>query len=190
MRHDESTDQARRYTPGGSPDIFEFIVFVLELAVEGSGEILAEEVTRAGLQGFTILHERLDAESFYGAGKPFAGRFTALDHRHGHVIFRQARVDIQNFTGFLERFFFGGVGRMTFLPQELHRSQKQPRPHLPANHVGPLVDQNREVAPRLDPLAVGIPDDGFTRRAHDEVFFQPGVGVRYQATAGFINFEA
>src|SRR5262245_42961985 len=61
---------------------------------------------------------------------------------------------------------------MAFLPQELGRSQKQPRPHVPANDVTPLIDQQRPVSIRLDPVPKRIPDDRFRRRPNDQRFFQ------------------
>jgi hypothetical protein len=48
---------------------------------------------------------------------------------------------------------------MPFLPEELGRAKKQTRAQLPANHVGPLVDQQWEIPVRLDPVLVCMPDD-------------------------------
>ena len=57
---------------------------------------------------------------------------------------------------------------MPFLPEELCRAQERPRHFLPADDIGPLIDQDGKVAPGLDPLRVERADDRFRRRAHDE----------------------
>ena len=42
---------------------------------------------------------------------------------------------------------------MAFLPKKFAGAQKHSRPHFPANDIGPLVGQHRQIAPRLDPPA-------------------------------------
>ncbi len=61
-----------------------------------------------------------------------------------------------------------GVGGVTFLPQKFHRAQKEARAQFPAHHVGPLVDQQRQVAVGLNPFLEGPADDRFRGRAHDQ----------------------
>ena len=62
----------------------------------------------------------------------------------------------------------GLVRGVPFLPEELGRAQERPRHLLPADDVGPLVDEDGQVAPRLDPLRVHRADDGFGRRPDDQ----------------------
>ena len=40
------------------------------------------------------------------------------------------------------------------LPEKFGGSQEWRRAFLPAHHVAPLIEQQRQVAPGLDPLAV------------------------------------
>ncbi len=61
---------------------------------------------------------------------------------------------------------------MALLPKELGGAQEHARAQLPADDVGPLVDQNRQVAIALDPLREEMADDGFRRRANDVGLFQ------------------
>ena len=68
----------------------------------------------------------------------------------------------------LLRLGLGLVRRVAFLPEELRRPQERPRDLLPAHHVGPLVDEHGQIAPRLDPLRVHRADDHFRRRTDDE----------------------
>ena len=77
-----------------------------------------------------------------------------------------------------------GVGGVAFLPEELGGAEEQPGAHLPADDVGPLVDEQRQVAVALDPLLVGVPDDGFGRGADDERLFQFGGGIDVQGLTG------
>ena len=62
----------------------------------------------------------------------------------------------------------GLVRRVPFLPEELRRAQERPRHLLPADDVRPLVDEDRQIAPRLNPLRVHRADDRFRRRPDDE----------------------
>nr|GFC75354.1 hypothetical protein [Tanacetum cinerariifolium] len=52
------------------------------------------------------------------------------------------------------------VGGVAFLPQKLGGAQEEARAHFPAYHVGPLVDEQRQVAVALNPVFVSAPDDG------------------------------
>ena len=56
---------------------------------------------------------------------------------------------------------------MSFLPEELAGAQKQARAQLPADHVGPLVEQQGQVAVAVDPLGEEMADDGFRGRPDD-----------------------
>ena len=49
--------------------------------------------------------------------------------------------------------------------------------YLPADHVGPLVAEDGEVAVGLNPVFVGAPDDGLGGGADDELLFELGGGV-------------
>ena len=69
---------------------------------------------------------------------------------------------------FFVRLGLGLVRRVPLLPEELRRPQERTRDLLPADDVGPLVDEDGQVAPRLDPLGVHRPDDGFGRGPHDQ----------------------
>ncbi len=172
VRHDQGTDQSRRNAPACGPGIFAFAALGLEHDLLGLGEILAQEVARAGLQRFAILHHRFDRKRLDGTGKSFGRCFAADDDRHRHPVFGKVGVDIDHPLGFFDRFFAGGVNGVSFLPQELGGPQKHPRPHFPADDVGPLVDQNRQIAMTLHPLGVRGADDRFAGRANDQRFFQ------------------
>src|SRR5947209_19364585 len=69
--------------------------------------------------------------------------------------------------------------RVPLLPQELGRAQEEAGALFPAHHVGPLVDQHWEIAPRLDPARVEVAEDRLAGRSYGEALgqlFAAGVG--------------
>ena len=66
----------------------------------------------------------------------------------------------------------GGMRGMTLLPQELRRAQEQARAHLPAHHVRPLVDQQRQITVTLHPLGETCADDRLAGRPHHQRLVQ------------------
>jgi hypothetical protein len=65
--------------------------------------------------------------------------------------------------------FFGRlVACVSLLPEELRRPEKGPGDLFPADDVGPLVDEDGQVPPGLDPLRVHGVDNGLARRAEGE----------------------
>ena len=56
-----AADQPRRDAPARRPGVFELVLLVDEFHVERLGEVLAQEMRRAGLQRLAVLHHRLDA---------------------------------------------------------------------------------------------------------------------------------
>ena len=77
---------------------------------------------------------------------------------------------------------------MAFLPQEFSGAQEGTGTHFPANDIGPLVDQQRQISIRLDPVFVCIPDDGLLSGTHNQFFFQSGIRVHDQSAAVWIVF--
>ena len=79
---------------------------------------------------------------------------------------------------------------VAFLPEEFGGAQEDARAHFPAHDVGPLVDQNREVAIGLDPLRVARADDRLGGRADDQRLGQRtgrnhfAVGIDLEAVMG------
>ena len=84
------------------------------------------------------------------------------------MIARKCLVNIEHPLCFLARFGFGFVNGVAFLPEELCRAQKNARPHFPADDIGPLVDQDRQIAIGLDPLGVTRADDRLRRWPNDQ----------------------
>ena len=94
--------------------------------------------------------------------------FSPEIHRHGRDVLGDVAVDVEHPRDFFGRFLLGRVRGVTFLPQEFQRAQERPRALFPAHDVGPLVDEDRQIAVRLHPLGVHRADDHFGGRADRE----------------------
>ena len=171
-------------TPQRGPGKFELPVLVLELDIEGLGKVLAQEMTGACLQGLAVLHHRLDALRVHGSGELLPFALGPGDDRHGHPVLREGTIDLEHAPGLFLRFRLVGMGGVAFLPEKLGRAQKEPRTHLPANDVAPLIDQQRQIAIALDPVPVRVPDDRFGSGPHDQLFLELGLRIDLQALAG------
>ena len=64
------------------------------------------------------------------------------------------------------------MGGVAFLPQELGRAQEEDGALFPAHDVAPLVDQHRQVAPRLDPLRIEVAEDRLAGRPQRQALLQ------------------
>ena len=185
VRHDHAADEAGGHAPRGRVRVLLGTLLVLELDVAGLGEVLAEVVRGAGLEGLAILHHRFDAERVDGAGETFALGLTALDDRHRHVVLGEVGIHLEHLVGLLDGLGFGRVDGMAFLPEELGGAEEEARAHLPADDVGPLIDEDREVAVGLHPLGVSLADDGLGSRADDERLFELTGGDELAIRSGF-----
>ncbi len=61
---------------------------------------------------------------------------------------------------------------MALLPEEFGRPQEETGHLLPAHDVGPLIDQQRKVAPGLDPFRVHAADDRLGGRSHGQTLLE------------------
>ena len=190
VRHDEGAHQSGADAPRSGPNVRLPSFLVGKRDVEGLGEVLAQEVGGAGLQGLAILHEGFDAVGVLGACEALALGLHPLDDGHRHEVLGEVRVDFEHLLGFLDGLVLRGVGRVAFLPQEFRRAQEQARAHFPAHHVGPLVHEQRQVAVALDPVLVSVPNDGLRRGSHDEFFFQARVRIHHHALSVGVVLEA
>ena len=96
-----------------------------------------------------------------------------FDDRHRPARVSQSlRVQVENHPRFGFGLLRGLVRGVPFLPEELGRAQERPRHLLPAHDVRPLVDQDRQIAPRLHPLRVHRADDRFRGRTDDQLLFE------------------
>ena len=78
---------------------------------------------------------------------------------------------------------------MSFLPQEFCGSEEEAGTHFPTHHVCPLVAKNRQVAVRLDPITIGVPDNCLGCRTDNQFFFQLGGRIDYDTCAVVVCFQ-
>jgi hypothetical protein len=166
--HDQTADEARGDAPRRRPRQRPLLVLIDELDLVGLGEVLAEVVRGAGLQGLAVTHEGLDGVSAGGARELLGVALRAEVHGHGQNVLGHLAVHLEDVERLLLRFFGGGVKGVAFLPEELGGAQEGAGHLLPAHHVAPLVEKNREITPRLHPLGVHRADHGFRGRTDGE----------------------
>ena len=79
---------------------------------------------------------------------------TATNNRAGKELFVDQGVHLLHLVLELTSFFCGGMCGMTFLPQELSRSNEGSRMlELPTDHVRPLVGEKGQITMGTDPLS-------------------------------------
>ena len=168
VRHDECADHARADAPARGVHKLPRVVATEELDVRRLGEVLTEVVRGAGLDCLFVLHHGFDGQGADSAGEALALRLLTRDHRDGQMLAHELLVNAVHEFRFGDGLFGGFMRRVAFLPEELGRAQEQTRAHLPAHHIGPLIDQQRQVAVALHPACKGSTDDRLRSRANDE----------------------
>ena len=159
--HDEGADEAGADAPAGGPGVLDGVGLVGERNIKCLGEVLAQVVGRAGLQGAAVLHHGFDAVGAQGAGELLAVGFEAAQDGQGHFFFDEVGIDvIEDHKRFGLGLGLGGMDGVAFLPEELGGAQERAGAHLPTHDVGPLVDQDGQVAVRANPFGVEVTDDG------------------------------
>src|SRR5262249_26301220 len=96
----------------------------------------------------------------------------ALDDRHGHDVLGDLGVDVEDAEHLFDGFVVAGVRGVAFLPEELGGAKEHAGAQLPAEDVGPLVDQYREIAPALNRAGKEVANDGFGGWAYDVGLFE------------------
>ena len=115
----------------------------------------------ACLDRLPVLNHRFDTERLDCARKALALGFLAAENRNRQMITHESFIHLEHLLRLLTRFGFGFVHGMPLLPEKFRRAQKEAGPHLPADDVRPLVDQDRQITITLDPFCVGRADNGF-----------------------------
>ncbi len=123
-------------------------------------------------------------------GKRSLSDFSPGEDRYRGIIAHEGFVNIEHLLRFRARLGFRFVHGVAFLPEEFGCAEKEARTHFPAHDVGPLVDQDRQVAIGLHPLRVGRADDCLRSRPNDERLGQRtgrhhfSLGVHFQPMMG------
>src|SRR5262249_51311030 len=96
----------------------------------------------------------------------------AFDHRQGDIFLGESAVNTKHSQRLFLRVLIRRMRRVPLLPEELRSPQKQPRTHFPPDDVAPLVDQQRQIPIRLNPISKRVPNDGLRRRPNDQRLFE------------------
>ena len=73
------------------------------------------------------------------------------------------------------------------MQHELDKMFKETGAHLPAHHVAPLVAHQGQVAPRVNPVLISVPDDRLRCGADNQFLLQLGSGVNHHAAVGSLQ---
>ena len=114
---------------------------------------------------------------FVGAGEALVGGLLAGDDGHREHSFRELTIDFEHLQCLGHGIVTVGVRGVPLLPEKFRGAQEEARAHLPAHDVGPLVDEQRQVAIALDPALERVADNRLRRRPHDERLLQLGFGI-------------
>jgi hypothetical protein len=177
VHHDDRADRPPAEAPRGAVRMAPLVVAVEEADVEGAGEVLAEVVARAHLQRPPIAHEGFARQGRVGAGELLGVALAAGDHRDRQPLLPDFAIDIEHALGLLPGLGRGLMECVALLPEKLSRSQERPGSQLPADDVGPLVDEHRQVAVALDLVAIDLADQRLGGRANREPLGQLSVAA-------------
>ena len=169
VTHDEPADHPGGGAPRRGPAQLLLAVGVEVLDVEGLGEVLAQLVAGAHLQGLAVAHHGLARHGVDGAGEAVVAGLDAEELGHGEHVHHEVGVGVVQDPGRVGAGVgLGGVGGVALLPEELGGPQEQPGSQLPAHDVAPHVQQQRQVAVALGPLGHELADDRLGRGPHDD----------------------
>ena len=172
MTHDQGPHKSGRDTPRACPYVIQDSFFVGKLYFEGLGKILPQEVRCTSLQSFSILHEGFYTISIISPSKAFTLSFMSTNHRDTHIFFYKGSIYIVHFLGFFHSFLTCGMGGMSFLPKKLSGTEEEASAHLPTHNICPLVNEQGKVTVGLYPVLIGVPNNGLTGGANNELFLQ------------------
>ena len=167
VHHDHHADRARRQAPAVLPHELALYASPAPAAptaavrlvadVEHAREVLAQTVRRGALDRATVRrHERLHRRRVQTARELLLLGLAALDPGHGEQLLVDARVVVKDLQHLLLRLLLRRVRAVALLPQELARADERRRVlELPAHHVRPLIQTQRQIAVAADPARVG-----------------------------------
>lgn len=159
MNHDHDTDRPRRQTPRILPnvDLFPITRRIFDDDVEHLAEVLTETMRRRSLNPSSDRrYETLDRRRIQSTGEFLLFALDSGDDGHSEEVFVNSSVEFEDLSNFGAGFFFGQEGRVTFLPEEFSSTKEGLRRfEFPADDAVPLIELEREVAVRADPLRAG-----------------------------------
>ena len=175
--HDDPANQPGRNPPAGgvAQRLLAFLVLIPDPC--GFSESGAQIMRGASLQRLAVLHHRLDRIGRGGTGETLVFRLFARDDRDREVFFGVGAVHFERAQSFGHRIRLVSVRGVAFLPEKFAGAQEHAGAHFPTHDVGPLVGQQGQIAPRLDPACHRLADYRFRSGPHDQWLFQLGLRI-------------
>ena len=124
-------------------------VFISILNAERPCKTVPEIVRSSRLQSHSVMHKRLYAIRRFRACEFIAFGLSAADNGHSQRLFAEIGVNVKHSFRFRYCLFRGRVRRMSFLPQELSRTQERTRRLFPTHNAAPLVVKFRQISVRM-----------------------------------------
>ena len=162
-----------------------FVIFVQISDIKTLGKVLAEEVRCTALQGFAILHHCFNRVGVYRTGKALSLAFFSTDDGNCNHVLRKIGIDVEHFLGHFACLFLSSVGGVAFLPQKFRGAEERTGSHFPTHHVAPLVTEDGQVAPTVNPAFISVPNHRFRSGTDNQFFFQLGSRVNDDVLAVF-----
>ena len=185
VHHDDRADHARRKPPRSRPAVLQHAGLIEVANLEGFREILPQVVRSAELQRLSVAHHGFQRIRDVGPGELLGVRLSPRDHGNRGFAHREIRVDVEHLPRLGLALFGGGVRGVALLPEKFERAQEKPRAQFPAHYAVPLIDQHGQVAIRLNPFRVCVPDDRFRGRPdHQRLFQLFAAAVRHDRELG------
>ena len=160
MGHDAGADEAGSGAPAGLEGVLQLVVPAGKGHVIGPGELVAEIVAGAGLQGLAVLHHSLDGIGGLGPGELLLVGLAALHHGHGQGVPAEVGIAVELLLGFGNGLFGGLVDGVALLPPELPGPQEGAGGLFPADHGAPLVIQHGQFPIALQHVVPMVAEHG------------------------------
>jgi len=137
-------------------------VCIFELDIEHLREVLSQSVRGGSLDATTTdRHVQLHCSRVNSTGKSFVFRLATTHDGAGQEIFVNFGIHLLHLVLENGGLFFGSVGCMALLPEELSCSDEGGWVlELPSDDIGPLVEEQWEVSMGSDPLCIGWVHNG------------------------------
>ncbi len=118
-------------------------------------------MTCSRLQCFAILHHRLKSIRDNSSSKFIMFWFWSKHGRYRHKVYTEIIVDIKHFSCLIVSLLCTRMSSMSFLPEKLCASEKESCSHFSSDDISPLIDQQRQITIRMDPVFITVPNNGF-----------------------------
>ena len=170
--HDDGADQAGGRAPACLERVLQGVVAAGEGHVIGAGELIAEEVAGAGLEGLVVLHHALDGVGGLGAGELLLVGLAALHHGHGQRVPAHVGVAVELLLRLGLGLGGGLVDGVALLPPELAGAQEGAGGLFPADNTAPLVIQHGQLAVAVEHVGPVVAEHGLRRGTEGQTLLQ------------------